>query len=48
MVTKQHRSVFGAVDKQQIKLNNKKCKRLHVGKNNPEHKVFMDGSELEC
>ena len=32
----------------QIKINGGKCKVLHVGMNNPEHKYCMDGKTLEC
>ena len=31
----------------QLKFNNE-CKILHVGKNNPELKYFMDGRKLQC
>ena len=31
----------------QKKSNKDKCKILHVGKNNPEFKYFMDGRELQ-
>ena len=31
----------------QLKFNDR-CKILHVGKNNPEFKYFMDGRELQC
>ena len=32
----------------EIKINSGKCKVLHVGKNNPEHKYCMDGKTLKC
>ena len=31
-----------------IRFNTRKCQILHVGKNNPEFKYFMDGRELQC
>ena len=31
-----------------IRLNTHKCQILHVGKNNPQFKHFMDGRELRC
>ena len=32
----------------QMKVTSDKCQILHVGKNNPEFKYFMDGRELQC
>ena len=34
-------------DQWQIKFNSTKCKILHVGNNNPRHKYFIEGRELE-
>ena len=35
------------VDKWKMAFNAKKCKILHVGRNNPKHRYFVNGVEIE-